>query len=90
MTRDPAFFAAYYQLTFVHGRLYSLGFDHTASRLASAEAALQAAIRLRPDAGETHLARANISIMAPAITLAPWLNWKMRGEVYLMIRASPN
>jgi serine/threonine-protein kinase len=57
-TRDPAFFDAYYQLTFAHGRLYSLGFDHTASRLASAEAALQAAVRLRPDAGETHLARA--------------------------------
>jgi TolB-like protein/class 3 adenylate cyclase len=57
-TRDPAFFEAYYQLVFAHGRLYSLGFDHTANRLASAEAALQAAIRLRPDAGETHLARA--------------------------------
>src|SRR2546423_2328651 len=59
VTRDPAFFEAYYQLAFVHGRLYSLGFDHTAARLALAEAALQAAIRLRPDAGETHLARAN-------------------------------
>ena len=64
-TRDPAFFAAYYQLTFAHGRLYSLGFDHTASRLASAEAALQAAIRLRPDAGETHLARANYLYYGP-------------------------
>jgi TolB-like protein/class 3 adenylate cyclase/Tfp pilus assembly protein PilF len=64
-TRDPAFFEAYYQLAFVHGRLYSLGFDHTASRLASAEAALQAAIRLRPDAGETHLARANYLYYGP-------------------------
>ena len=58
VTRDPVFFEAYYQLAYAHGRLYSLGLDHTASRLASAEAALQAAIRLRPDAGETHLARA--------------------------------
>src|SRR4029077_7073617 len=33
--------------------------DHTPARLALAEAALQAATRLRPDAGETHLARAN-------------------------------
>ena len=65
VTRDPAFFEAYYQLAFVHGRLYSLGFDHTASRLASAEAALQAAIRLRPDAGETHLARANYLYYGP-------------------------
>jgi serine/threonine-protein kinase len=32
--------------------------DHTPARLALAEAALQAATRLRPDAGETHLARA--------------------------------
>ena len=58
VTRDPVFVEAYYQLAYAHGRLYSLGFDHTAGRLASAEAALQAAIRLRPDAGETHLARA--------------------------------
>jgi TolB-like protein/Flp pilus assembly protein TadD len=65
VTRDPAFFEAYYQLAFVHGRLYSLGFDHTANRLASAEAALQAAIRLRPDAGETHLARANYLYYGP-------------------------
>jgi len=35
-----------------------LGYDHTPARLALAEAALQAATRLRPDAGETHLARA--------------------------------
>jgi TolB-like protein/Flp pilus assembly protein TadD len=64
-TRDPAFFEAYYQLAFAHGRLYSLGLDHTASRLASAEAALQGAIRLRPDAGETHLARANYLYYGP-------------------------
>jgi tetratricopeptide (TPR) repeat protein len=34
------------------------GKDHTPARLALAEAALQAATRLRPDTGETHLARA--------------------------------
>ena len=39
--------------------LYSAQGDHTPARLALAEAALQAATRLRPDAGETHLARAN-------------------------------
>ena len=32
--------------------------DHTPARLAGAEAALQAVTRLRPGAGETHLARA--------------------------------
>ena len=35
-----------------------LGSDHTPARLALAEAAVQAATRLRPDAAETHLARA--------------------------------
>jgi serine/threonine-protein kinase len=56
VARDPAFFEAYYQLVFAHG--YAYGGDHTPARLALAEAALQAATRLRPDAGETHLARA--------------------------------
>lgn len=58
VTRDPSFFDAYYQLTYTNELLYSAGFDHTAERLAFADAALQAAIRLRPDAAETHLARA--------------------------------
>ena len=35
-----------------------LGYDHTPARLVLAEAALEAATRLRPDAGEAHLARA--------------------------------
>ena len=38
--------------------LYANGSNHTPARLALAEAALQAATRLRPDAAETHLARA--------------------------------
>jgi TolB-like protein/Tfp pilus assembly protein PilF len=57
--RDPSFVDAYCQLAYAHETLYAvLGFDHTPARLALAEAALQAATRLRPDAGETHLARA--------------------------------
>src|SRR5215468_5358633 len=57
--RDPSFFDAYCQLAYAHEYLYAqTGVDHTAVRLALAEAALQAATRLRPDAGETHLARA--------------------------------
>ena len=57
--RDPAFFEAYYQLVYAHGTAYSVLGDHTPARLALAEAALQAATRLRPDAGETHVARAD-------------------------------
>ena len=57
--RDPSFFDAYCQLARAHGYLYAVtGTDHTPARLALAEAALQAATRLQPDAAETHLARA--------------------------------
>ncbi len=58
VARDPSFFDAYCQLVWAHDELYFSGFDHTPARLASAEAAIQAAFRLRPDDGETHLARA--------------------------------
>jgi len=55
---DPSFFEAYCQLAHTHDRLYHLGYDHTPVRLALAEAAVRAAFRLRPDAGEAHLAAA--------------------------------
>ena len=59
MKRDPSFFDAYCQLACAHEDLYAVrGSDHTPARLALAEAAVQAATRLRPDAAETHLARA--------------------------------
>jgi serine/threonine-protein kinase len=58
VARDPSFFRGYCQLAFVHDALYFFGHDRTSARLALAETALQAASRLRPDAGETHLARA--------------------------------
>jgi TolB-like protein/Tfp pilus assembly protein PilF len=64
--RDPSFFDAYCQLAYAHEQLYAVpGTDHTAARLALAEAALQAATRLRPDAAETHLARANYLYFGP-------------------------
>jgi TolB-like protein/predicted Ser/Thr protein kinase len=55
---DPSFFQAYCQLAWIHDLLYSLGFDHTPARVALAETAIQAAFRLRPNAGEAHLAHA--------------------------------
>ena len=58
VSRAPSFLQAYCQLASAHDYLYVLGFDHTPARLALAEAAIQAAFRLRPDAGEVHLARA--------------------------------
>ena len=57
VARDPSFFDAYCQLAWADDQLYILGYDHTSERLALADAAVQAASRLRPDAGEAHLAR---------------------------------
>jgi serine/threonine-protein kinase len=58
VAHDSSFFHAYCQLALAHGLLYFYGYDHTSVRLALAEAALEAGSRLRPDAGETHVARA--------------------------------
>jgi eukaryotic-like serine/threonine-protein kinase len=58
VAHDSTFFQAYCQLAQAHNRIYARGYDHTSARLALAEAALRTASRLRPDAGETHLARA--------------------------------
>jgi TolB-like protein/Tfp pilus assembly protein PilF len=58
IAHDPTFFQAYCQLAWIHDHLYFVGFDRTPERLALAEGAIQAAFRLRPDAGEAHLARA--------------------------------
>ncbi len=55
---DPSFFLAYYQLAHAHDLIYQSVFDHTPARLALADAAIQSLRRLRPDAGETHLALA--------------------------------
>ena len=58
VAHDPSFFQAYCQLAWVHDEIYHFRFDRTPERLAFAEAAVDSAIRLRPDAGEAHLARA--------------------------------
>jgi TolB-like protein/class 3 adenylate cyclase len=58
LQRDPSFFVAQCDLARAHDQLYALGLDHTPARLATAGAAVEAAIRLRPEAGESHLVRA--------------------------------
>jgi TolB-like protein/Tfp pilus assembly protein PilF len=60
LVRDPSFFLAQCQLANTHGVIYFLGIDHTPERLAAAKAAVDAAVRLQPDAGEAHLARAEL------------------------------
>jgi TolB-like protein/Flp pilus assembly protein TadD len=58
VARDPSFFEAYCELAYAHDLLYFFRDDHSASRLALAEEAIKAAFHLRPDSGETHLAKA--------------------------------
>jgi TolB-like protein len=57
--RDPNFLRAYCDLAHAHAQLYFFNRDRTPARLALADAAVQTALRLRPDAGEAHLALAD-------------------------------
>jgi TolB-like protein len=59
VARDPSFLRAWCDLAKTHLDLYWYGFDRTPERLARAGSALETAIRLNPDAGETHLALAD-------------------------------
>jgi TolB-like protein/Tfp pilus assembly protein PilF len=84
VVRDPKFFLAYCLLSNTHGLIYFYGLDHTASRRALAEAAVNAATRLRPEAGETHLARADVLYRC-------YLDYdRARSELALAQRALPN
>jgi TolB-like protein/class 3 adenylate cyclase/Flp pilus assembly protein TadD len=84
VARDPSFFDAYCQLATGHGSLYSLNIDRTPARFALAAAAAEAAGRLRPDAGETHLARARNLYYGPRDYKAAL------AELELARRALPN
>jgi serine/threonine-protein kinase len=84
IARDPDFFLAYCQLASAHNYIYFFGFDHTPARLALADGALKALFRLRPDAGETHLARADFFYRC-------YLDYeKARAELAIARRALPN
>ena len=58
LARDPQFALAHCLAAKAHDQLYWNGFDHTTVRLAHEEAAVAEALRLQPDLGDAHLARA--------------------------------
>lgn len=58
VARDPKFVLAYCQLAAADDAFYLENFDHTPRRLSLGDAAIEAASRLQPEAGEVHLARA--------------------------------
>lgn len=81
--RDPLFLRAYCTLVRIHSEIYLLGMDHTPARLNLAEAALQDAVRLQAEAGETHLAAAFLRYCR--------LNYEdARRELVLAQRVLPN
>jgi tetratricopeptide (TPR) repeat protein len=57
VARDPRFVLAYCALGRLNFRLYFDGYDHTFARLELAQAAIQRAAQLQPEAGEVHLER---------------------------------
>jgi tetratricopeptide (TPR) repeat protein len=84
IARDPDFYLGYCELLAAHDYLYFFGMDHTQARLASADATLKAIVRLRPDAAETHLARADFLYRC-------YLDYDgARKELALVERALPN
>ena len=58
VARDSHFLLAYCDLAAVHDYLYFYGVEHTPARLALATAAVENALRLGPNRGEAHLAKA--------------------------------
>ncbi len=58
VARDPNFYVAYCTLARAHSVSMMFGFDNSPARLARARAAVAAAERLAPEAGDTHLAAA--------------------------------
>jgi TolB-like protein/class 3 adenylate cyclase/Flp pilus assembly protein TadD len=59
VARDPHFLLGWCLLSRVHCNIYWQGHDHTPARLDLANAAVQTALRLQPEAGEAHLALAD-------------------------------
>ena len=58
VSRDPHFIRALCRLCEIHIILYSTGADHTSARRELANAAVQSAIKIRPEAAEVHYALA--------------------------------
>ena len=59
IARDPKFVLAYSYAARAHGLLYFLDIDPVPGRCVMAENAVNAALRLRPDSGDAHLAAAD-------------------------------
>src|SRR5437868_13023599 len=84
VARDPHFLLAWCLLSRVHAEMYWQGHDHTPARLDLANAAVQTALRLQPDAGEAHLALADYYYHGSRDY------WRARTELATARRTLPN
>jgi serine/threonine protein kinase len=84
VTRDPSFALAWCRLATAHDYAYRYNLDHSDSRRAAAEGALQKALSLRPDLGEIHLA-AGFHLMVTAGDYSA-----TRREIEIARRTLPN
>ncbi|MFL6583819.1 MAG: winged helix-turn-helix domain-containing protein [Chthoniobacterales bacterium] len=84
VARDPQFVSAYCELVKCHVLFYFENDDHTEARLHAANAALQSAMRLQPQAGAVHLAAADYAYLG-------LLDYdRARAELELARRTLPN
>jgi serine/threonine protein kinase/predicted Zn-dependent protease len=84
VARDPQFALAYCLLGRVHLTLFNWGYDHRSARRELANAAIQNAFRLQPEAGEVHLALARYAYHG-------FLDYdRARAELDLARRTLPN
>src|SRR5438552_14258261 len=84
VARDPSFLLAYCRLAEAHDTLYFTSVDRTPNRLALAKAAIDSAVRLKPDSGEAHFA------LATHFYLGHLDYDRARDELAIAIRTLPN
>jgi TolB-like protein len=75
VTLDPRFFQAWCLLSRVHAAAYFRGHDHTTARLDLANAAVQTALRLQPDAAKPTSLWPFITTRVSATLDAPAASW---------------
>ncbi len=85
---DPNFLLAYCRLAKAYDAAY-IDEKQTPGGLAKADAAIQSALRVAPNSGETHLARAIHFTGATRITRTHWPNSKWPGGLCLTMLAFP-
>ncbi len=85
VARDSRFVRAYCKLSVLHIGFYEAGYDHTPARREMANAAIEKAARIQPDAGEVHLARAQYLYYG-----FPGYDERVRTELDIARRTLPN